>query len=346
MKARQLFTTYRLPLAAVSASALATLAGLAMQHPPSQAASSSELGSESRCARYSGLPDDFGKQRLSGMIEVAGGTFTPGTLQGHPDERPNGPVRVGSFWIDRTEVTNAQFRAFVQATGHVTQAEREGAAAVFKAPSSSSGSRHPASWWFWTPGADWRHPEGPGSDLRGRDAQPVIHVTHADAMAYAAWLGRDLPTEAEWEYAARAGGAGELIERGEPRDGKGVPTANYWQGIFPSVNTREDGHVALAPVGCYAANGWGLHDMIGNAWELTRDRYTGIRQPHNNGAPETAQGRPAAAAPPAPERLVIKGGSFLCSEDYCIRYRVTAREAQDADLGTSHVGFRTIVRNS
>lgn len=296
------------------------------------------------CGRGPALPPGFGPGSKAGMVELRGGSFEPGSRSGYPDERPAGRVRVAPFWIDRTEVTNAQFEAFVKATGHVTQAEREGLSAVFRAPAPGQRVQGAQDWWRWTRGASWRHPEGPGSDLRGREQQPVIHVTQADALAYARWLGRDLPTEDEWEFAARGGGQPEQIER-EPRTKDGKPTANYWQGVFPDLNTREDGYAALAPVGCFPPNGYGLFDMIGNVWELTRDRYAGARQPHFNGDPREAAGRAASSTSDAPQRLVIKGGSFLCATNYCVRYRTAAREAQDADVGTSHVGFRTVWRS-
>lgn len=327
-------------VATVAGIAILTLATL---HADSRATAAPMLGNAALCERYAGLPTSFGPGSRAGMVKIAGGDFEPGSTVGYPDERPAGRVRVASFWMDRTEVTNAQFAAFVHATGHITQAEREGATAVFRAPPRGQRPARPNAWWVWTPGANWRHPEGPTSDLGGRERQPVVHVTLADAMAYARWLGHDLPSEAEWEYAARANGDSERIERG-PRDANGAPTANFWQGVFPDVNTSEDGYVAAAPVGCYAANGFGLHDMIGNVWELTRDRYTGPHQPHNNGDPDDAIGKPYAA-PRADERLVIKGGSFLCSADYCVRYRASAREAQEAGVGASHVGFRTVLRN-
>ena len=270
------------------------------------------------------------------MVAVPGGRFEPGSHQGYADERPAGPVTVAPFWIDRTEVTNAQFAAFVRATGHVTQAEREGAAVVFRAPPRGRQVADNA-WWVYTQGAQWRHPEGPGSSLEGRQNQPVVHVALTDAQAYARWLGRELPTEAQWEWAARGGGDPERLER-EPRTADGHSLANYWQGSFPDLNTRDDGFAERAPVGCFAANGYGLHDMIGNVWEWTRDAYRGPRQPHGNGEPAQATPRTDAAGLP----MVIKGGSFLCAADYCVRYRAAARHPQEADLGVAHVGFRTV----
>ena len=277
------------------------------------------------------------------MVRIPAGSVQLGSRTGYADERSTGEVlRVPAFWMDRTEVTNAQFAAFVKASGYVTQAEREGAAAVFRAPPRGV-QRRDNDWWVWQRGADWRFPQGRDSTVRAQPNEPVVHVTYADALAYARWLGRDLPTEAEWEYAARGGGSPELVDR-EPRDPRGRPVANYWQGLFPDVNSAEDGHIALAPVACFPASGYGLFDMIGNVWELTRDRYTGPRQPHGNGDP----GAPRSAAEDSRpgELMVIKGGSFLCAADYCVRYRAAARHPQEADLPTSHVGFRTVLREA
>lgn len=302
-------------------------------------------GEPARCLSGTGMPAGFGQQRLAGLVHIPAGSVRLGTLNGYADETPAGPpTPVAAFWMDRTEVTNAQFSAFVKATGYVTQAEREGAAAVFKAPARGQSSPREGDWWVWQRGANWRLPEGPGSSASARPNEPVVLVTYADALAYARWLGRDLPTEAEWEYAARGGGHAEAIDR-EPRDPQGRPVANYWQGIFPDMNAKEDGFAALAPVGCFPANGHGLFDMIGNVWELTLDRYTGAHQPHGNGDP-TASAGAAGAAPRRGERMVIKGGSFLCAANYCIRYRVAARHPQEADMATSHVGFRTVLRDA
>lgn len=324
-------------VAAIAVAVAATAAAATLWAQGASAKVSGGVPGAETCARATGLPDGFGREPRAGMVKVPAGRFEPGSLQGYADERPVGSVAVDAFWMDRTEVTNAQFEAFVKATVHVTAAEREGAAVVFRAPPRGRTVAE-NSWWVYTRGASWRHPEGPGSHLQGRMNQPVIHVTLADAQAYARWLGRELPTEAQWEWAARGGGDTELVER-EPRGPDGQTHANYWQGLFPDLNTREDGFADRAPVGCFAANGYGLQDMIGNVWEWTRDAYRGPRQPHGNGEPVQSLPRQASVGEP----MVIKGGSFLCAADYCMRYRAAARHPQEADLGVAHVGFRTVM---
>jgi len=352
---RRTIAARSLAAAAVAAAAFAALAmadGRPAPHSPGRAAPpAAALGDEARCARYAGLPPRWGRDPRAGMVHVAAGDFVFGSTRGYADERPATPdarTRVGAFWIDRTEVTIAQFAAFVDATGYVTEAERQGGAVVFRTPTAEQRAARPLAWWTWVPGASWRHPGGPGSGIEGLDPVPVTFVTLADALAYARWLGRDLPTEAEWEYAAKAGRGDAALDEA-PRDAGGRPVANYWQGSFPAVDVKEDGHAGLAPVGCYAANAWGLHDSIGNVWEWTRDPYTGARQPHGNGdtAEVAAQAGVRGGPPPggAGNRpTVIKGGSFLCAPDYCVRYRAAAREAQEADLATAHIGFRTVRR--
>lgn len=311
----------------------------------SRTAAAPGVRGQALCNAYGGLPDGFAHARLAGMVRIPAGAIRMGSFDGYHDERPTGEEsRVGAFWMDRTEVTNAQFAAFVKATGYITDAEREGAAAVFRGTPRGQGTRRDGDWWEWRRGANWRLPHGPGTQATAQANDPVVLVTYADALAYARWLGRDLPTESEWEYAARGGGSAEEIGR-EPRDPKGRPVANYWQGIFPDMNSTEDGYVALAPAGCFPPNGYGLVDMIGNVWELTRDRYTGPHQPHGNGDPVPALQAGGGKAR-AGERLVIKGGSFLCAASYCVRYRATARHPQEADMATSHVGFRTVWREA
>ncbi|WDM58167.1 formylglycine-generating enzyme family protein [Pseudomonas sp. NEEL19] len=294
------------------------------------------LGSRTTCEAYDGLPNGWESEPLAGMIRISGGRFTPGNERGYPDERPLGAVDVGDFWIDRTEVTRAQFGAFVAATGYVTEAERAGVAAVFSPPRDGAQDITPLNWWRLVRGADWRHPEGPDAAPAALDGRPVTLVTLADAQAYANWRGNRLPSEAEWEYAARAGGPSQRL--GElPLDEDGKPAANYWQGAFPLIDIGEDGYAGLAPVGCFAANAFGLFDMIGNVWEWTTDKQWSPLMGHANGDP----GQLRAVSGRSSSR-VIKGGSYLCSGNYCARYRAAARERQEADLATSHVGFRTI----
>jgi formylglycine-generating enzyme required for sulfatase activity len=238
----------------------------------------------------------------SAFVAVPGGTVT----LGGNDEIDDGPVRtvsVAPFRMKATEVTNAEFAAFVAATGYVTIAEREGSSAVFTPPQAVDNMVDPSQWWRLVDGATWQHPEGPESDIAARANEPVVQVTAADAEAYARWKGERLPTEAEWETAALATGGGR----------------NTWQGVFPLMDTGTDGFTRAAPVGCFAANALGLHDIIGNVWELTTDRY------------------------PGSGGNIVKGGSFLCAPNYCARYRPAARQPGDPTMGASHIGFRTVV---
>ncbi|HWA64142.1 MAG TPA: formylglycine-generating enzyme family protein [Caulobacteraceae bacterium] len=304
------------------------------------------------------LPDPA--HPTAGMVRIAGGRFSMGAAPVRPEEGPPTEVAVGPFLIDRTEVTNAAFARFVAATGYRTLAERGLDARAW--PTLTADQRRPASlvfvgakgarsddpsqWWRVVPGADWRHPDGPGSSIEGKDAWPVVHVAWADAMAYARWLGRDLPTEAEWEYAARGGLAGKRYVWGDqPQDPK-HPRANTWQGVFPAVDTGADGYKAqAAPVGCYAPNGYGLFDMAGNVWEWTKDWFRPGLEP----APALQAGGPPQARaldPAEPDRPkhVVKGGSYLCADDYCFRYRPAARTPGPPDSGAEHVGFRTVLR--
>ncbi len=302
------------------------------------------------------LPDPAHK--TLGMVLVKGGDFVQGARALNPEEGPPRAAHVESFWIDRTEVTNAQFAAFVKATGYVTAAERPldakaypGLTAEQRAPSSMVfvGADHvetladPGQWWRVIAGADWRHPAGPGSSIAGRETMPVVQIAYEDARAYAHWLGRDLPTEAEWEYAARGGLKDARYVWGEaPQDAR-HPRANTWQGVFPTLDTGADGYKAKAAwVGCFKPNGYGLYDMAGNVWEWTKDWY----KPGLDGHDEEGPQADAAFDPedPSTPKHVIKGGSFLCSDDFCYRYRPSARSPGPNDTGASHIGFRTVLR--
>jgi formylglycine-generating enzyme required for sulfatase activity len=287
------------------------------------------------------------------MALIPGGRFRLGAAGRLPEEGPAASVRITSFCLDRHEVTNAEYAAFVADTGYVTVAERP--LSVEQFPDLSPDERRPGSvvfqpseaqepiqdlsWWHWVPGADWRHPEGPGSDLKGLDDHPVVQVAYEDAQAYARWARRDLPTEAQWEWAARGGLMDRVFSWGNTWN---PLKANTWQGEFPITNTAEDGFVATAPVGSFPANGYGLFDMTGNVWEWTQDWYA-VGHEALDGDRDPALSREAATGDPRDPGVakhVIKGGSFLCAPNYCSRYRPAAREAQSPDTGTSHIGFR------
>lgn len=295
-----------------------------------------------------------------GMVRLDGGEFLMGAVALRSEEGPPRVVKVAPFWIDRTEVTNAAFARFVAATGYRTVAERpldparySRLSAAQRRPASlvfvgakAARSDDPAQWWRVIPGADWRHPDGPGSNIKGKDAWPVVHVAWDDAMAYARWLGRDLPTEAEWELAARGGLVGKRYVWGDQPQDAAHPRANTWQGAFPAQDLGADGFKArAAPVGCFAPNGYGLVDMAGNVWEWTRDWFRPSLDPvsviETGGPPEIRALDPAE--PDAPKH-VIKGGSFLCADDFCFRYRPAARTPGPPDSGASHIGFRTVYR--
>lgn len=262
-------------------------------------------------------------------IAIAGGRLDRGPNRFEPEEQAGGAGDVAAFSIDAHEVTNAQYAAFVAATNYVTVAERTGpdgaplGAAVF--------DRAQARWRI-DPNANWRHPDGAGSSIEGRDAYPVVAVAYEDAAAYAQWAGRRLPTENEWEFAARGSAPAPADRRAEAFDEHGAARANTWQGVFPFQDTGEDGFIGLAPVGCFPANANGLYDMTGNVWEWTSDRFVG------------ADGLDAARAGDAPTR-VIKGGSQLCAPNFCSRYRSGSRQPGDEGLGMSHIGFRTVASN-
>lgn len=288
------------------------------------------LGSQSQCQQYTGLPPNWQKQADAGMVKVSGGTFQIGNNQSYPEEQAlyQSERQVADFWIDATEVTNAQFQSFVDATGYVTEAERQGEAAVFTPP---QGQVKELAWWSLVKGASWKQPWGPDSTRKTQPNQPVRMITLKDAIAYADWLGHELPTEEQWEYAAK----GFTKERDVGADLNHID-ANVWHGEFPHQNDNKDGYPDVAPVGCFAANGFGLYDMIGNVWEYTNSPFSGTHDDHM-GMQQLHQHQG-----PMFNRYTIKGGSFLCASNYCMRYRASARHAQEIDLGISHVGFRTV----
>jgi formylglycine-generating enzyme len=306
------------------------------------------------CEAYSGTPDRTDRRR--GLVWIEGGSFQMGSDRFYPEERPAHQASVDGFWIDRHPVTNAQFGTFVSATGYLTQVER-GLDPIIM-PGIPDSARVPGSLvfvppkpdgisgqWRFVPGANWRYPEGPGSSIAGRENHPVVHVTYEDALAYARWAGRELPTEAQFERAAR----GDLVDAdyswGTELTPRGLHMANTWQGPFPLVNRALDGFEGTSPVGCFPANGYGLFDMGGNVWELTTTWY---RPRHSILVERNPQGPASSFDPRQPEvpAKVIKGGSHLCSPDFCWRFRPSARQPQEVFLATSHVGFRTVLNGS
>lgn len=282
------------------------------------------LGDEEACRRYSGIPEGWPAEADAGMVFVAGGRFTPGSSRGYREEWPGSSVTVPPFMIDRTEVTYAQYAKFVAETGYVTVAERQGGAPVFGGGPTDS---EIGTGWVYLPAASWVSPRGRGAPAA---AEAVVQVAYEDAWAYARWLGHELPTEAQWEFAARAGRDEDEREQAL-RDADGRWGANVWQGSFPDLDVGEDGFVGVAPVGCFSANPWGLYDVVGNVWEWTRDAHVG-------GHVDAVEGEPDSDEAPR----VIKGGSFLCSATSCARWRVTARHAQETPMMANHLGFRTV----
>jgi formylglycine-generating enzyme required for sulfatase activity len=302
------------------------------------------------------------------MVWIEGGSFLMGSEEFYAEERPVHEVAVDGFWIDEHQVTVAEWRRFIKATGYVTMAERPLDADDY--PDADSALLVPGSlvfhrtrgpvpldnymnWWSYVPGADWRHPEGPNSSLDGRDRHPITHVAWEDVSAYAVWAGKALPTEAEWEFAARGGLEGKVFTWGDEFAPRGRMMANTWQGEFPWENQLLDKFERTSPVGTFPPNGYGLYDMAGNVWEWTSDFYSPQHDEpqHACCGPATnprvtspdmsyETGRPGENIP----RRVVKGGSHLCAPNYCLRYRPAARQAQAVETSTGHIGFRCVVR--
>lgn len=312
-----------------------------------------------------------GDTSITGMAYISGGTFMMGgdNKQASADEYPKHSVQVNAFWIDVTEVTNAQFQKFVEATAYITTAERKPdweelkktlppgthkppdsllipASLVFKPTSGPVDLNNNNEWWNWVPGADWKHPEGPESSIKGRENFPVTQVSWYDAMAYSKWAGKRLPTEAEWEFAARGGLVNNIYSWGNEHVNSGKPKANSWEGKFPYYNEKKDGFITVAPVKSFDANSYGLYDMAGNVWEWCSDWYGANYY-------KTLSVTTATINPKGPERSAdpedpytpkksLRGGSFLCNESYCSGYRVARRMKSSPDTGLQHTGFRCV----
>ncbi|MDJ0594935.1 MAG: formylglycine-generating enzyme family protein [Pleurocapsa sp. MO_226.B13] len=293
-----------------------------------------------------------------GMVFIPGGTFRMGDDRGkYEDEKAVDDITIKDFCIDSHEVTNADYQKFVEATGYVTVAERplskeqfpdlpdeqrSPGSLVFIPPAEDVQQVPYLSWWHWVPGANWLHPQGPESSLEGKENYPVVHIAYEDAEAYADWAGKQLPTEAQWEYAARGGLKDRIFAWGNKYSAK---KANTWQGRFPFANEKQDGYVGASPVGSFPPNGFGLYDMTGNVWELTSDWYRVERQAMAHSIDPQGFSPAESFDPKKPGEgamHVIKGGSYLCAKNYCSRYRPAARESQPLDTGTTHIGFRLV----
>ncbi len=314
-----------------------------------------------------------GKGSTENMVWIPGGEYQVGAMddEGKPDEYPVHTVKLSGFWMDITEVTNAEFKRFTDATGYITTAERApiwdelkiqlpagtqkphdsllvAASLVFQKTEKPVSLNDPSQWWTWKKGADWRHPQGPGSSIKGKEMQPVVHVSWDDAMAYCKWAGKRLPTEAEWEVAARGGRSGHIYPWGTEDPESGAPKSNTWQGSFPYRNTNRDGYTGLAPVKSFNANALGLYDMAGNVWEWCSDWYAS--DVYSNLAKSVTLDPPGPvrsydASDPQMPKKVVRGGSFLCHADYCKGYRVSARMKTSPDTGLEHTGFRCVKNN-
>lgn len=317
--------------------------------------------------------EDMRGQRTSddypGMVWIPAGQYEMGADegQGRPDEYPKHTVQVAGFWMDATEVTNAQFARFVKATGYITTAERKidweelrkqlppgtsrpdnkllvASSLVFKAPPQVVSLDDYSQWWQWVAGANWRHPDGPGSSIVDKDNYPVVQVSWDDARAYATWAGKRLPTEAEWEWAGRGGQNNALYPWGNEPVEVGKPKANSWQGHFPDQNTQWDGFYGAAPVKSFAPNGYELYDMAGNVWEWCADWYGADYYQTQAGTSTNPNGpaQPHDPQDPTVPKRVQRGGSFLCNDSYCSSYRLSARMKSSPDTGLSHTGFRCV----
>ncbi|RCL30371.1 MAG: formylglycine-generating enzyme family protein [Puniceicoccaceae bacterium] len=319
---------------------------------------------------------------LDGMVWIPAGEFTmggtvrdfmldwPSFARSRNDERPLHSVTLSGFWISETPITNRQFKAFVDATGYITTAEKAPkledilpllppgtppppqealipASLLFKAPEQPVSLNNPLAWWQWKSGANWKQPEGPGSSIEDRWDHPVVHVSYFDASAYADWRGMSLPTEAQWEYAARGGKDQQAFTWGDAPISENEPSINVWQGVFPNENTLADGYLSTSPVKAFSPNGYGLYDMAGNVWEWVADWYhvdAYAQRSNGDKAIVDPQGPTLSYDPQEPHlaKRVIRGGSFLCNDAYCSGYRPAARMKNSPDTSSNHMGFRVV----
>jgi sulfatase modifying factor 1 len=308
------------------------------------------MNSETRVSRRIDPPQ---QDPFADMVFVPGGEFRMGSDRHYPEEAPAHRVSVGAFRIDAAPVTNRQFRKFVNATNYVTFAEiapdpqdypgalphmLKAGSLVFAPPDRPVDLKDWSQWWRFKFGADWRRPYGPRSSISGMDDYPVVHVAYRDAEAYARWAGKELPTEAEWEYAARGGLDGATYAWGDEFAPGGRVVANTWQGRFPWENLEIDGYAGTSPVDAFPPNGYGLHDMIGNVWEWTASEFAPAR------GERLKTSCCAPSEPTADTQRVVKGGSHLCAPNYCLRYRPAARQGEALDTSTCHIGFRCVIR--
>ncbi|MGJ5673530.1 MAG: formylglycine-generating enzyme family protein [Nostochopsis sp.] len=318
-----------------------------------------------RGSEKSKFQGNLGRPPHKGMVWIPGGSFLMGSDHHYPEEKPSHPVKIDGFWIDRFPVTNRQFQRFIKETGYITVAERSpkpedypgalpellvSGSLVFQQPNFPV-ELNQVSWWAYIPGANWRHPEGLGSSIKGRENHPVVHIACEDAEAYAVWAGKTLPTEAQWEFAARGGLEGTAYAWGDELIPDGRMMANFWLGEFPWQNLKTH-RPGTTQVALYPPNGYGLYDMIGNVWEWTQDWYQDhhlghkpkscciVDNPSRCRKQESIDSRTPEVQIP---RRVLKGGSFLCASNYCRRYRPSARQAEMIDTSACHIGFRCVV---
>jgi formylglycine-generating enzyme required for sulfatase activity len=336
---RYIYVKYKFSVLVTLVASISVMLGF-ISSPTKLVAQEYFYSSDRLCHSYSGLPNDSDE-----LVFIRGGSFVMGSNNAYQEEAPAHHEIVNDFWISKHQVTNAQFDLFVEKTGYVTRAEKgvptfdgrflKGSAIFFQPTLSRSGS------WQFTEGVNWKHPEGANSNIVGKDNFPVVHIAYEDALAYAIWRGHDLPTESQWEYAARGGLSQKSYVWGDDLNPEGRHLANTWQGQFPKINLELDGFKVVSPVGCFAPNNFGLFDMAGNVWQITKSLY----KPYHSTDKDIFKKITNLYDKDNDHisSVVIKGGSYLCSPNYCMRYRPSARQPQDVMLGTSHIGFRTII---